>query len=659
MTRTLKQLAKVLLILAVLFSTLNINILDTMAYNHGDKWEDSNYEYMYVANQSSPNYNSGGYTGTLSASVDYSGYPQTVTDRGTKYIGTATWGLYVSDAGTSYMRWHQYYEKYVSPTRPDMNIYDLWMENEYEGNSYSIPSNIQAEAQAAFIAERSKHYTECNASVSDGNSCSELSSGSLKVFTYTNEYRKKSGLVTTYSGTVRKAKPKMNCPADTESVGSGSTAYCLKKNKTTKYVKQTETKYVAPNSNIDLSEFGSEKGEANGDFEGDKKEHSNQWHGDEKGKYKSNHIIYTNIPDTGFINANGDGWSPHVMINQKDTKLPIPRVQNGSDVVLTEQDWNKLLEQYKTNGGSSELLIYKVTDMATLKDIEKSSEGLESLYLKNGVEYKHKNNITSMTVDSTGVKGFDNFKITKSGNYILASKYVDILNAKKEMSNPNQQVLAKHTYYGFSNVEVNFLADLGYLPIYNNLASKINDTIFISNNKKVNHKLPNLEYGSYKSLKVPSAYNHNSGKTLIGSTTGGLTLLNDKLTLETIQADSSLMSGLKVSNVIEHKGGFYISTDKGIYYLNSKDNTLNPTSIIEAVNDMKLNNDNLYYITDKHLNMAFTGEGDLITTNVKYDLSQEFSDPTILAGSIEIVGDLINITSKTEGSLPEVVTLSK
>lgn len=453
-----------------------------------------------------------------------------------------------------------------------------------------------------------------------------------------------------------------SCPDGMELV-KASKPYC--KQTVTNNVKQTE--YQNPNfvKDVNLSDLIGDMG--NYGSTGDNKldiigtdsgSHSNGWHLNGAGEtYKSNHVQFTNVPDNGYINALGNSWSPNFLITQGKIKLDVP-IKDGS-TTAERQKWDKSLSDYKATGNTTEVLSYKVTNMDELKAIQESEKGLIDLFAKNGSAYKHANNIVSSSVTTTGINDINNLKIGQSGYYILATKYIDLTSAKKEQPTPNQATIDKHTYYSFIPVNVNFMTDLGYLPIYNNLLAQVNDTMLVTGNKKVNHKLPNLEYETYKSLKVPSAYDNASGKTLIGSTTGGLQLSDAKMNPVAITGETTLATSAKVNDIVEHSNGFYIATDKGVLYLNCEDNSLNKTIITEPINDLMLSHNTMHILTDTTLRVAFVGEGELIMSSKEYDLKELFTDASVKAGRIEEVNGLLNISSKDDGSLSEVITLTK
>ncbi|MER2114306.1 MAG: hypothetical protein ABS904_00955 [Solibacillus isronensis] len=453
-----------------------------------------------------------------------------------------------------------------------------------------------------------------------------------------------------------------SCPQGLELV-KGSNPYC--KQTVTNNVKQTE--YQKPNfvKDVNLSDLIGDMGDygSTGDNKlnivgTDSGSHSNGWHLNGAGEtYKSNHVQFTNVPDNGYVNALGDSWSPNFLITQGKIKLDVP-VKDGS-TTAEKQKWDKSLSDYKATGNTTEVISYKVSNMDELKAIQEGDKGLLDLFAKNGSTYKHANNIVSASVTSTGINDISNLKIGQSGYYILASKYVDLASAKKEQSTPSQTTVDKHTYYSFIPVNINFMTDLGYLPIQNNLLAQVNDSMLVTGNKKVNHKLPNLQYGAYKSMKVPSAYNAGTSKTLIGSTTGGLQLTDSKMNPVTITGETALATSAKVSDIVEHSNGFYIATDKGILYLNCEDNSLNKTIITEPVNDILLSHNAMHILTDTTLRVAFVGEGELIMSSKEYDLKELFSDASVKAGRIEEVNGLLNISSKDDGSLSEVITLTK
>lgn len=428
-----------------------------------------------------------------------------------------------------------------------------------------------------------------------------------------------------------------------------------------KYVKQTE--YQKPNfvKDFDLgdviNDFGSTGERADGQFDQDKGTHSNGWYLNGAGEsYKSSHVQFNNVPDNGYVNAIGDSWQPQFTISQGKTNLDVPKEQSKS---LTEQQWNTALSTYKGSGVTTEVLAYHIDDLETFKTIQNSSTGLTDLFTKSGTNFKYQSNIVSATVDSAGIKDYAKLKVNKSGYYVLASKYIDLPSAKKEMASPSQAVLAKHTYYSFIPVNINFMADLGYLPVQNNLLAQINESILTVGNKKGNHKLSNLSYQTYKSLKVPSAYNTLTSKTAIGSTSGGIQLLDKDLKAITVTGDSALINTAKVSDVVEHDNGFYIATDKGVLYLNCQDNKLTATSVTQPVNDLDMYNNSLYLITDTHLYQYFIVEDKMVKSNNEYDLKSMYNNPTSKAGQVQIVGDLMTVSTKDEGSGSEVLILTK
>ncbi|MER2114304.1 MAG: hypothetical protein ABS904_00945 [Solibacillus isronensis] len=433
-----------------------------------------------------------------------------------------------------------------------------------------------------------------------------------------------------------------------------SSFYCEKP------VKVTEKEYIGANDiNLEniMGEFGSNGERADGQFNLDSGNHNNGWYLNGNGdSYKSNHVQFTNIPDNGHVNAVGSSWQPEYLITQGKLKIEVPKSPKATAVELQKRDTD--LNTFKSTKSLSEVLAYKVTDLDKLKQIQNANEGLSDLFTKTGSTYKYGSDITSHVVNSQGEGVYNNFKINESGYYIIASKYIDMVSATKEQSTPSQDTITKHTYYSFIPVSVNFMTDLGYLPIQNNLLTQINDSILTVGNKKANHKLPNLEYQTYKSLKAPSAYNHASNKTLIGSTSGGLQLLNKELAPIAISTTTDVAT-LKISDVIEQGNGFFIASDKGIHYLDCTTNELTATAITQPVNDLELSYDVIHYLTDDKLYAMFVVDGELINSNNEYDLSTMFKDSTTKAGRVEVVGNLITVSSKDDSTNPEVVTLAK
>ncbi|MER2114303.1 MAG: hypothetical protein ABS904_00940 [Solibacillus isronensis] len=457
--------------------------------------------------------------------------------------------------------------------------------------------------------------------------------------------------------------PSLTCPSGTTKKGSGSSAYCEKV--VTNNVKQTE--YQNPDfiKDLDLSElisnmgeFGSSGERGDGQFNLDSGNHNNGWHLNGNGEsYKSNHIQFTNIPDNGYVNAIGDSWTPEYLITQGKLKIDIPVSTDSTTVEKQKRDTD--LNSFKSTNSLSEVLTYKVTDLEKLKDIQNTTAGLSDLFTKTSSTYKYANDITSHNVGPQGEGDYSKLKVKESGYYIIASKYVDMVSATKEQSNPSQEVITKHTYYSFIPVSVNFMTDLGYLPIYNNLMTQINDSILVVGNKKGNHKLSNLTYKTYKSLKAPSAYNHNKDKTVIGSTSGGLQLLDKELKPITVNDSTGALATTSVMDVVEYNNGFYIATDDGILYLNCETNELTKTDITDAVNDLEINYDTIYYLTDDRLYTSFLTDAGLVHTNKDYDITSMFQSPTTKAGRVEVVGNLITVSSKDDSTNSEVITLSK
>lgn len=438
-----------------------------------------------------------------------------------------------------------------------------------------------------------------------------------------------------------------------------SSFYCEKP------VKQTEIKNPDFIKDINLGDiiagmgdYGSTGDRGDGQFNLDSGNHNNGWYLNGNGDaYKSDHIQFTNVPDNGYVNALGDSWSPEYLITQGKNKVDVPVPTDSTTVEKQKRDTS--LSNFKTTGSLSEVITYKVTDLEVLKTIQGSDKGLIDLFTKTGSTYKYGADIVSHKVDETGEGNYGEFKVNQSGYYILGTKYIDKVGAKKESTNPSQDVIDKYTYYSFVPVSVNFMSDLGYLPVYNNLLTQINDSLLTIGNKKANHKLSNLEYQTFKSMKVPSAYNYTNNKTLIGSTSGGLQLLSKELSPITVADNASTMDTAKVTDIVEYGTGFYVATDKGILYLNCEDNTLNETTVTEPVNDLEINYDSLYYLTDSKLSMLFADGSSLIKSTNEYDLSTMFNDPATKAGRVEILNGLLTVSSKDDSSLSEVITLTK
>lgn len=490
---------------------------------------------------------------------------------------------------------------------------------------------------------------------------------SVALFTYYNQstgdkvFQVSNATVTSVVGgappppTIVKEYPK-TCPVGLTPRGTPGTVnfYCEKP------VKVTEKEYVGAND-IDLDnimgEFGSTGERGDGQFNLDSGNHNNGWHLSGNGdSYKSNHVQFTNIPDNGHVNAIGNSWQPEYLITQGKLKIEVPKSPKATAVELQKRDTD--LNTFKSTKSLSEVLAYKVTDLEKLKEIQNSNEGLSDLFAKTGSTYKYGSDITSHVVNSQGEGVYNNFKINESGYYIIASKYIDMVSATKEQATPSQETITKHTYYSFIPVSVNFMTDLGYLPIQNNLLTQINDSILTVGNKKANHKLPNLEYQTYKSLKAPSAYNHTSGKTVIGSTSGGVQLLSKDLNPIAVSTTVDV-ANIKITDVVEYNKGFYISSDKGILYLNCETDELIETSVKEAINDLEVEYDTLYYLTDDKLSTMFVTDGGLINSNRDYDLATMFKSSNTKAGRVEVVGNLITVSSKDDSVDSEIITLAK
>lgn len=456
-------------------------------------------------------------------------------------------------------------------------------------------------------------------------------------------------------------KPKPVCPAGTTPIGYQPTGYCLKTENVTEYIKQQETKYVSSDLNVNAGALGSTGERKDGQFKQDFGAHSNGWYLNGQGEsYASNHVQFTNIPDNGFVNSLSDSWSPQFLITQGKTKLYVPK-DNQSNRGINEQLWEQNLSTFKGSSSTAEIVAYHVSDLETLKTIQESSEGLIDIFSKVSGTYKHASNVVSTTVDSAGINGYENMKLNKSGYYLISSKYTDLQKAKQEMATPDAETIKKHTYYSFIPVNLNFTTDLGYLPIYNNLMTQVNENLLTIGNKKSNHKLNNLRYQNYKSMKVPSGYNDTKGYTLIASTNGGLQLLDANLNSVTINssAPSIKPSSVKVNDILQYNDGFYIATDAGVLYLDCETNTLASTPVTETINDLELQGNSLYLITDTHLYQYFIVEDKMVKSNNEYDLKSMYSNPTSKAGQVQIVGDLMTVSTKDEGSGSEVLILTK
>lgn len=438
-----------------------------------------------------------------------------------------------------------------------------------------------------------------------------------------------------------------------------SSFYCEKP------VKQTEIKNPDFIKDINLGDiiagmgdYGSTGDRGDGQFNLDSGNHNNGWYLNGNGDaYKSDHVQFTNVPDNGYVNALGDSWSPEYLITQGKNKIDVPAPTDATTVEKQKRDTS--FNNFKSTGSLSEVIAYNVTDLEALKAIQSTDKGLIDLFSKTGSNYKYGTQMVSHKVDQTGEGNYDVFRINNSGYYILGTKYIDMVAAKKESASPSQDVINKFTYYSFIPVSVNFMVDLGYLPIYNNLLTQINDNLLTIGNKKANHKLANLEYQNYKSMKVPSAYNYTNDKTLIGSTSGGLQLLSKDLSPINVTDHSSTMDSAKITDIVEYDEGFYVATDKGILYLNCNDNTLNSTSINEAVNDLEIHYDTLYSLTDGKLSVLFADGANLIKSSNEYDLSTMFENPATKAGRVELLNGLLTVSSKDDSSLSEVITLTK
>lgn len=478
-----------------------------------------------------------------------------------------------------------------------------------------------------------------------------------------------------------KPTPEITCPSGTNKVGTGSSAYCektiIQNNYVTScpsgmtlvgsgasaYCKQNVTQ--KENVNINLGDITNN---LNGkDFGGANNHNSslvvNTGNGNSDktvnnldGK-DNNFINFTNVPVDGKVTSLTNIWKPEFTVTINGKLLKAPKPSDASQLQQHNTALSEFTSQAGVDNGSNhttvEAILYKVSSINELNAVTKDKASLLSVFDKNSSgEYLKKEQIKYSHINKQGLINYENFQTNQEGLYILATKYVD---------QSKEDTLSDKTTYTFKPLEINFLNTAGYLPLSNFVAGQVNDIYMSVGLKKKDHGLNNLSYSNdtktYKSMKVPSSHNYANNHSLLGSTNGGISLVDSSLNKVAVVSSTVDVATIKVSDIVDNEGGFFISSDKGISYLDVDTRTVSSTSITNGILDIEVVNDTLYALSEDKLMVYFVVGKELIPSNKVYDLTGLFSSNK-KPGKFEIIGGVLTVSTVDEGSESEVIFLT-
>lgn len=370
----------------------------------------------------------------------------------------------------------------------------------------------------------------------------------------------------------------------------------------------------------------------------------------------SNFVNFTNVPVDGKITSLTNIWKPEFTVTYKGKLLKAPKPTDATQL----QQFNTALSEFTSQSGTDvnshsqvEVIAYKVNAIEELNAITKNKESLISIFEKDSSgNYLSKDKIKFVTIDKQGFNNYDELKINQEGLYILATKYID---------QTKQGTLPDKTTYTFKPIEISFLNTLGYLPISNYVVGQVNDMYMSIGLKKKDHGLSNLKYSnestSYKSMKVPSSHNYKNNHSFVGSTNGGFSLVDPSLNKVPVVSSTFDVAEIKVSDVVDNGAGFFISSDKGISYLDVDTKTVSATSIANGVLDLEVINETMYILSEDKLKVFFIVGKELLPSVKEYDLTGLFSSNK-KPGKFEVIGDIISVSTIDEGDESEVIFLT-
>lgn len=442
------------------------------------------------------------------------------------------------------------------------------------------------------------------------------------------------------------------CPAGTTKKGTGETAFC--------------EKIVDKMNNVNVNIGDITNNLTNGNFASGTNHNSslvinggngnsNQTVNGLTGK-DANFVNITNLPSDGKVTSLTNIWSPEFIVTYKGKMLKAPKPSDATQL----QQYDKALSEFKSQAGtdinahsSVEVVSYKVESIAELEALTKDKASLLSIFNKDSSQkYIADAKIKYAHLNKEGLINYENLKLNQEGLYLIATKFVDQTKTGS---------LADKTTYTFKPIELNFLNTLGYLPLSNYIVGQVNDMYMSVGLKKKDHGLTNLKYSNdnttYESMKVPSAHNYTTGHSLIGSTNGGLNLLDKDLNKVAIAGGGASVSSLKVNDITEKGSGFLIACDTGVFYLDNATKTIKPTSITTKILDIEVVNDVLISLSEDALAMYFIVGDDLLPSVTKHDLTGLFSSNK-KPGKFEMLGDVVSVSTVDEGVDSEVIFLT-
>lgn len=514
-------------------------------------------------------------------------------------------------------------------------------------------------------AENGYRWTHIPASTTSTSPPAEIicPSGTTKIGSGSSAYCEKktyitscpSGMTLVGSGASAYCKESVyitSCPPDMTLVGSGASAYC-KQNVTQK--ENVNINIGDITGNLTGSDFGGAN-DHNSSLVINNGKVTDNHNTNSLNGYDSNFINFTNISSDGKITSLSNTFQPQFTVTYKGKILKAPKPTDVTQV----QQYDKALSEFTSQAGtdinshsSVEAILYKVDSIDELGKVTKDKDALIELFNKDSNQkYVKDSKIKYAHLNKQGLINYENFKVDQEGLYILGSKFVDQTKAGS---------LSEKTTYTFKPLEISFLNTAGYLPLSNYVVGQVNNMYMSVGLKKKDHGLTNLEYSNteshYESMKVPSAYNYTNGFSALGSTNGGLKLLDPNLNDIKITSDTAIIENLKVTDVVEHGEGFYVSSQEGIFYLDTLTKKLLVTSVTNSVLDLEKKGDTIITLSEDKVITYFIVDGDLLPNTREHDLSGMFSSNK-KAGKFELTGDILTVSTKDEGVGSEVVFLA-
>lgn len=443
-----------------------------------------------------------------------------------------------------------------------------------------------------------------------------------------------------------------SCPSGMTLVGSGASAYCRQNVETKKDVTVNIgdiTNELKGSDFASSTEHNSSLVINNGDA------NDGQIINGMSGK-DNNFVNFTNVPVDGKVTSLTSAWRPEFTVTYKGKVLKAPKPTDATQL----QQFNGALSELTSQAGTNEslhsqveVIAYKVNSIEELGKVTKDKSSLVSLFEKNSSgQYLTGDSTKYSSINKSGFNNYENMVINKEGLYILATKYID---QTKEGS------LEDKTTYTFKPIEINFINTLGYLPISNYVVGQVNEMYMSVGLKKKDHGLSNLKYSNdtteYESMKVPSAHSYTTGYSLIGSTNGGLSLVDPNLNKTPMTSVTFDSAQINVTDIVEYKKQFFVSSDKGISVLDIDSKQLSATSVTSPVLDLEIINETMYALSENKLVVYFIVDRELLPSVKEYDLTGLFSSNN-KPGKFEVMGGVISVSTIDEGTDSEVVFLT-